>query len=179
MIINPFFYIALAAFVYLMFKVWPDHVVDYYRDKIFTERDKMFRRAVEGEFSFDDPKYQYARAVLNSLLRYAHEFDFYAVFWGMKKAHIRKVNKQPPVNLLFLPESSESEDEVANSHELNVFIMRGIFLMTKLLILRQPLFLPVFLLLAVFYWAKNGFHEIRRSTINSKIERNIANGLYC
>lgn len=75
--------LSLAGIWFLLFWLYKDFCVDYFREQLFAVRDGMFHAAVNGEISFDDKMYGLVRFTINGFIRFGHELDlvsFLAIF---------------------------------------------------------------------------------------------------
>lgn len=56
----------------LVFRSWPGHRLDRFRQEMFSLRDEVFDYAAEGNIAFDHQAYRLLRQSMNGYLRYAH-----------------------------------------------------------------------------------------------------------
>lgn len=66
--------ISLSLLLVLLY-LYGQYRVDKFREEIFSLREELFLKARAGDLSFESHGYLYARAVLNGLVRYAHELS--------------------------------------------------------------------------------------------------------
>ena len=65
--------ISIALIFVLVFVLFNEHRVARLRSALFEIRDELFDEAVAGNVSFQSPAYEYARGVLNGMIRFAHK----------------------------------------------------------------------------------------------------------
>lgn len=82
----------IVALLLLASGPWQAHVVDRSRAHLFALRDELFDLALNGEISFEDPRYRQLRQQINVLIRFAHKANFSFVLacnlgtpWILKK----------------------------------------------------------------------------------------------
>lgn len=63
----------ICLFLLWFYGPWQETCIDYARQIIFEERDKIFDLASAGSLRFDSRQYKHIRASLNAAIRYAHE----------------------------------------------------------------------------------------------------------
>ena len=68
--------LGLAGAAAIIYGPWQSACVDYYRQPLFEQRDRLFEMAKSGQISFDDPAYRASREMINRLIRYAHLVSF-------------------------------------------------------------------------------------------------------
>jgi hypothetical protein len=71
-----------AAVWILAFKLMRDYRIDALRDRLFALRDDLFDYAADGNVEFDEPAYFKLRALINSLIRFAHRLTFTRFLMG-------------------------------------------------------------------------------------------------
>ena len=63
----------IVLFVVWFYGPWQETCIDYARQIIFEQRDKIFDLADSGEMNFNSKEYKQLRAALNAAIRFAHE----------------------------------------------------------------------------------------------------------
>jgi hypothetical protein len=73
--------LGLAALWVTWWWVWPNAVVEWYRDSMFALRDELFDFMAAGNISPRDPAYVRLREQMNSSLRFAHYLTPVRAWW--------------------------------------------------------------------------------------------------
>ncbi len=66
--------LGLALLLILFYYFWYQYRIDGLRDSLFELRAELFDYAAAGELSFNDPAYTKLRAIMNTMIRFAHKF---------------------------------------------------------------------------------------------------------
>jgi hypothetical protein len=70
----------LGVFLTIVYWPWQKLCLDYARDKIFEQRDKIFDLAVSGGLAFGSDQYEMIRSTMNAMIRLAHYVTFPRLF---------------------------------------------------------------------------------------------------
>jgi hypothetical protein len=88
--------LVLAWAIY--FYGWKAYRLDRFRQDLFALRDELFDTAARGEVAFDDPAYTTLRALINSMIRFAHRVTFSR--WVLAQV-LQQVDPDPQSSVLY------------------------------------------------------------------------------
>jgi len=127
-----------ALWAVVIFKLWPDSIVDSFRQQMFCVRDEMFDFAAAGNISFDDPAYVLLRKQMNGLIRYGHHLTLFrslmtaAITWVADEGDKLSWNHAWEAALGNV-QNDETRVRLRSFHE------RGMMVAVKHLIYRSPI----------------------------------------
>ena len=88
------------------YQFWIPYRVDYFRQRLFDLRDRLFAYAKAGNLEFTDPAYVNLRRAINALIRYGHRVTIWRIVMGMWA--LKKWGRSPMAN-----DAAEWEKHVA------------------------------------------------------------------
>lgn len=98
-------FVAIVVLVVIFYSVWQDLCVEYARQIMFEQRDKLFDFAFKERLEFTSPEYRAIRSSLNSMIRFAHNmtvtnFIFMLVFDNVLGSEQKETNLYRAINAI-------------------------------------------------------------------------------
>ena len=135
--------------------IWPDYLVDRFRQDLFTIRDDLFDLAASGELSFDHPAYHIHRNLINGCIRFAHQLSVIGIvtpmlFFRRELAVVESLNARRKSATSGLPSSTEAKlDEIhaqVSKRLIMHFVYRSPFLSFGAALLVLVIAIPLLLI---------------------------------
>ena len=168
--------IALAGLWFLIFWLYRDYRLDYFRDKLFALRDELFDMALRGEIDFNHPAYGLLRTILNGTIRYGHRLGLIEIIISIfsfreDKAYYMDIAKK------FERHWSESVATLPHATKAALGRIRGRlhYLMAEQMILSQPILLVLIVPVLFLFLIKSLWGSIIRRFISDTVMSNLAN----
>lgn len=182
MLSNPFFWIGALALFYMLAFLWPEQSICIARNKLFKVRAIMFNTAAEGtrNLSLEDPMYKEARETINEIIRYAHNFDLIAGIIGFIHSKRSKDRDPHKKSLKVTVSDDASEEQRDKAKAYNRFIFQALLVMTWLMVSRQPLLVPVLMVLGMILAVSSIVsrrHSSPRKKLRGGVSRSLAWGM--
>lgn len=84
------FWVSFAILSWIVFRLWPNHRTDRFRQEMFDVRDKLFDYAATGNIAFSDPAYRLLRQNMNGFIRYAHHITFFRLMCNLVRWNLHQ-----------------------------------------------------------------------------------------
>ena len=156
------FWVMAAMFVWFFYGPWQAFWADWYRQEIFTARDKLFDMAVDGQVSFNDEVYKGKRRSMDLMIRFADQTTWPQI---LMTVCLMKVFCRYSAN----PETNVSRAD----HDIFSDAMRPAQrALIVSLVVRAPILWPLFLMLGlVRFWemAAKGTQNITTSLVSDRL----------
>jgi len=145
--------LSLIVLAFIVCKLWPEQRVDLFRQQMFALRDELFDFAADGKVGFEEPAYRQLRALMNGLIRYAHNitpFRTLLAYLRWKTLTLQERDRQwaiawqRAVNNVENPETRKSLEEFHS--RATMLVMSQLVLSPGVLVTLLP-FLAVFAIL--------------------------------
>jgi hypothetical protein len=153
--------VALAVLSVLLFNLIPAYRLDAFRQKMFTQRDRLWDYAAAGNISFDDPAYLLLRKLMNGFIRYGHQLTFFRVFMTM--LHWHAIGQAPELTwhtkwdrALSQVQDAEVKAYLENAHQ------RAVTAMVKHLATGSPILMALLVGGAIWMAAQVGITSLRQ-----------------
>jgi len=84
---------SLAGLWILVFWLYRDYQIDWFREKMFALRNQLFDAASAGRIDFDHPAYGTLRTAINGFIRFAHRMSLLQVilFWVLNRRSLARM----------------------------------------------------------------------------------------
>jgi hypothetical protein len=142
--------VALLGLTWLVFAVFPELLLDEYRQGVFALRDELFDYAASGAIAFDDRSYGLLRSTMNGLIRYAHRMTLPRMYLTLRIGRPVQANF-PPFHTRFTEATNDLSP--ANRKALHDFCRRMDVLNLKFILLGSPISLMTIVIPAAYYFA--------------------------
>lgn len=156
------FWVVLAIFVWFFYGPWQNFWSAWYRQEVFSARDRLFDMAASGNVSFDDESYRTERKSLDLMIRFADQTTWTQICVAMLL--LKSVCGLPRMDMDEMQERSSKKFEKATQPAQRA--------LATILIARAPVLWPVFIIVGlVEFWelAAKGTQNLSFSLMHERL----------
>lgn len=157
--------VCIAIFLILVFRLWPAHRCDSFRQNMFAIRDRAFDYAASGKIAFDHPSYRLLRQSMNGYIRYAHRLTFFRLC--LTVLHWKVLGQTPELKWVRGWEGSLKTLPPDVQQDLLVFHGAAMRLVIKHVVTGSPVLLLLLGLTFILQIGQAGWRNLRKFCYDS------------
>jgi len=155
--------VSLAGLVVLIFWLYRDYCVDFYRQRMFELRDSLFDEARAGNIRFDDEAYLLLRRQLNRMIRFGHRISLLHLILYLNEFDGEEVPTQFRGRLTGAINSlDDAKKTIYADHVQKMGILTTRHLMMGSPILLMTVFVPIACLVLTTWYARKAILVMRK-----------------
>jgi hypothetical protein len=161
--VNAFwFYISLFFFLLLFYWPWQRLCVDWARQLMFEERDKLFMLGVSGELPFESHTYRQSRRQIEKMIRFCHRITWqtFVVYYLTRRGDKRDKEAEA--------RADEFIRMIKENRKIYAIFMRMSFAALVCMMGRSVVLGPIFL---VLYFVAGRVSDTRESETTQEVFR--------
>jgi hypothetical protein len=151
----------LVLFVILVLKLWPNFLLDKFRQDMFAVRDALFDYAQAGNISFSHPAYRLLRQSMNGYIRYAHRLSFICICLTLLQWRFISGRPEPEWGRKWEGALKTIRDERIRE-ALRAFHAQAFRLIAKRVVFTSPILIAAFLGMSLYIAIDKGVHNVRQ-----------------